>query len=31
MADHPAAGAFEYLRTQAISRLYLDNITGGCN
>src|SRR5437588_6516308 len=26
MADHPAAGAFEYLRTQAIARLYLDNI-----
>jgi cyclic dehypoxanthinyl futalosine synthase len=26
MADVPAAGAFEYLRTQAIARLYLDNI-----
>ena len=26
MADVPPAGAFEYLRTQAISRLYLDNI-----
>jgi cyclic dehypoxanthinyl futalosine synthase len=26
MADVPAAGAFEYLRTQAVSRLYLDNI-----
>src|SRR5581483_11389639 len=26
MADHPAAGAFEYLKTQAIARLYLDNI-----
>src|SRR5205085_2544897 len=26
MADHPAAGAFEYLRTQAIARLVLDNI-----
>ena len=26
MADFPAAGAFEYLRTQAIARLYLDNI-----
>ncbi len=26
MADHPEAGAFEYLRTQAISRLYLDNV-----
>src|SRR5207249_6528338 len=26
MADHPAAGSFEYLRTQAIARLYLDNI-----
>lgn len=25
MADHPAAGAFEYLKTQAVSRLYLDN------
>jgi cyclic dehypoxanthinyl futalosine synthase len=26
MADHPAAGAFEYLRTQAIARLFLDNV-----
>lgn len=26
MADVPARGAFEYLKTQAISRLYLDNI-----
>jgi cyclic dehypoxanthinyl futalosine synthase len=26
MADAPAAGAFEYLRMQAIARLYLDNI-----
>jgi cyclic dehypoxanthinyl futalosine synthase len=26
MADVPAWGAFEYLKTQAISRLYLDNI-----
>jgi cyclic dehypoxanthinyl futalosine synthase len=26
MADYPEAGAFEYLRTQAIARLYLDNI-----
>jgi cyclic dehypoxanthinyl futalosine synthase len=26
MADVPPAGAFEYLRTQAITRLYLDNI-----
>ncbi|WP_422930900.1 cyclic dehypoxanthinyl futalosine synthase [Singulisphaera sp. PoT] len=26
MADVPAAGSFEYLRTQAISRLYLDNV-----
>jgi cyclic dehypoxanthinyl futalosine synthase len=26
MADVPPAGAFEYLRTQAISRLYLDNV-----
>ena len=26
MADVPAAGAYEYLRTQAIARLYLDNI-----
>jgi len=25
MADVPAAGAFEYLKTQAVSRLYLDN------
>src|SRR3954465_11401610 len=34
MADVPPAGAFEYLRTQALSRLYLDNLpnihsTGG--
>ena len=26
MAHVPPAGAFEYLRTQAIARLYLDNI-----
>jgi cyclic dehypoxanthinyl futalosine synthase len=26
MAHVPAAGAFEYLRTQAVSRLYLDNV-----
>jgi cyclic dehypoxanthinyl futalosine synthase len=26
MADVPGVGAFEYLRTQAIARLYLDNI-----
>ena len=26
MADAPAAGAFEYLKTQAVARLYLDNI-----
>jgi cyclic dehypoxanthinyl futalosine synthase len=26
MADVPAAGAFEYLKTQAISRLYLDDV-----
>jgi cyclic dehypoxanthinyl futalosine synthase len=26
MADHPAAGAFEYLKTQAIARLFLDNV-----
>jgi cyclic dehypoxanthinyl futalosine synthase len=26
MADHPAAGAHEYLKTQAIARLYLDNV-----
>jgi cyclic dehypoxanthinyl futalosine synthase len=26
MADVPPAGAFEYLRTQALSRLYLDNV-----
>lgn len=26
MADVPAAGAFQYLRVQAISRLYLDNV-----
>ena len=25
MADHPAAGSFEYLKTQAVARLYLDN------
>ena len=25
MADVPKAGAFEYLKTQAVSRLYLDN------
>ena len=25
MAEIPAAGAFEYLKTQAVSRLYLDN------
>ena len=25
-ADVPPAGAFEYLRTQAVARLYLDNI-----
>ncbi|HEY2759717.1 MAG TPA: cyclic dehypoxanthinyl futalosine synthase [Pirellulales bacterium] len=25
MADIPAAGSFEYLKTQAVSRLYLDN------
>jgi cyclic dehypoxanthinyl futalosine synthase len=25
MADIPKAGAFEYLKTQAVSRLYLDN------
>jgi len=25
MADTPPAGAFEYLKTQAVSRLYLDN------
>lgn len=25
MANHPAVGAFEYLKTQAVSRLYLDN------
>lgn len=25
MADRPMAGAFEYLKTQAIARLYLDN------
>jgi cyclic dehypoxanthinyl futalosine synthase len=25
MADMPAAGSFEYLKTQAVSRLYLDN------
>jgi cyclic dehypoxanthinyl futalosine synthase len=26
MADAPAAGSFEYLRTQAVARLYLDNV-----
>jgi cyclic dehypoxanthinyl futalosine synthase len=26
MADHPPAGAYEYLKTQAIARLLLDNI-----
>ena len=26
MAHIPPAGAFEYLKTQAVSRLYLDNI-----
>src|SRR5262245_9776869 len=26
MADHPPAGAYEYLKTQAIGRLYLDNV-----
>ncbi len=26
MADVPASGAYEYLRVQAISRLYLDNV-----
>jgi cyclic dehypoxanthinyl futalosine synthase len=26
MADVPPAGAFEYLKTQAVARLYLDNI-----
>ncbi len=26
MADHPAAGAFEYLKTQAVARLFLDNV-----
>jgi cyclic dehypoxanthinyl futalosine synthase len=26
MADVPPAGAFEYLKTQAMSRLYLDNV-----
>ena len=26
MADVPASGAFEYLRTQAVSRVYLDNV-----
>ena len=26
MANVPPAGAFEYLKTQAVSRLYLDNI-----
>ena len=27
MADVPPAGAFEYLKTQALSRLYLDNVS----
>src|SRR5437868_14824055 len=27
MADHPAAGSFEYLKTQAIARLFLDNVS----
>ena len=26
MADVPPSGAFEYLKTQAVSRLYLDNV-----
>jgi cyclic dehypoxanthinyl futalosine synthase len=26
MADVPASGAYEYLKTQAVSRLYLDNV-----
>ena len=26
MADVPPAGAYEYLKTQAIARLYLDNV-----
>src|SRR5947209_1503280 len=26
MAHHPAAGSFEYLKTQAIARLFLDNV-----
>jgi len=26
MSHYPAAGSFEYLKTQAVSRLYLDNI-----
>ncbi len=26
MADFPAVGSFEYLRTQAVARLYLDNV-----
>jgi len=26
MKNHPAAGSYEYLKTQAIARLYLDNI-----
>ena len=26
MADVPSAGSFEYLKTQAVSRLYLDNV-----
>ena len=27
MADTPPSGAFDYLKTQAVSRLYLDNIS----
>src|SRR5438067_11545166 len=27
MSEFPEAGAFEYLRTQAIARLYLDNVS----
>ena len=27
MAEVPPAGAFEYLKTNAVSRLYLDNFT----
>ncbi len=26
MANHPAASSFEYLKTQAVARLYLDNV-----